>query len=175
MTPVRIIEMYDLACRARLLGETDPRLQRFVDAFVEPKRSGSTPEEPRNKQVNEYTVWLTVRGVDKGESIIRTPSQLLTLSEAVVVYTKLSRDIITCSHEESLNTLDSLQDFFSLMLRYPMVPQLAMDTKECPECYFEAEIAVDTWEEVRRKITCYHFTLRHEQFTFGEKDTETPV
>ncbi|KAJ8009909.1 hypothetical protein DPEC_G00069060 [Dallia pectoralis] len=28
-------------------------------------------------------------------------------------------------------------DFVSLMLRYPMVPQLAVDTKECPECYFE--------------------------------------
>lgn len=168
---MRVMDLYDLACRARLLGEVDSRLRGFVNSLEEPKRSSSTPEEPCDKQVNEYTVWLTVRGVENGETIVGNPNQPLTLSEAIGVYAKLSRDFITCSHEESLNTLDSLQDFLSLMLRYPMVPQLAMDTKECPECYFEAEIMLDTWEEVRRKISCYHFTLRHEQFMFGQKDT----
>ncbi|KAK2857235.1 hypothetical protein Q5P01_005970 [Channa striata] len=49
-------------------------------------------------------------------------------------------------------------------------PQLAMDTKACPECYFEVEITFNTWEEVRRKMPCYHFTLRHEQCMFGQKD-----
>lgn len=165
-----VIDLYDLACRARLLGEIDSQLEQFLDSFEEPKRSSLTPEEPCDKQVNEYTVWLTCRGVEKGETIVGTPNQPLTLSEAVSVYAKLGRDVMTCSHEESLNTLDSLQDFLSLLLRYPMVPQLAMDTKECPECLFETDITVDTWEEVRRKIMCYHFTLRHEQFMFGQKD-----
>lgn len=167
---MNVIDLYDLACRARLSGETDSRLRNFADSFQEPKRSASTPEEPCNKHVNEYTVWLAIRGVENGEAIVRNPNQPLTLSEAVAVYAKLSREFITCSQEESLNTLDSIQDFLSLMLRYPMVPQLAMDTKECPECYFEADITIDTWEEVKRKISCYHFTIRHEQFPFGEKD-----
>lgn len=165
-----VIDLYDLACKARLSGVIDPRLREFVDTLAqEPKRLSLSPEEPCNKQVNEYTVLLTVRGVENCASIVKRPNQPLTLSEAIGVYTKLSRDFVTCSHKESLIALDSLQDFFALMLRYPIVPQLAMDTKECPECYFETEITVDTWEEVRRKISCYHFTLRHEQFVFGEK------
>ena len=168
---MRIIKLYDLACRARLVGEIDPQLQEFVDSFEEPKRCCLRPDEPCNKQLTEYTVWLTVRGVERGENIVRNPNQPLTLSEAVDVYAKLSRDVITCSHEESMNTLDSLQDFISIMLRYPMLPQLAMDTKECPECYYEADITLGTWEDVRRKISCYHFTLRHEQFVFGQKDS----
>lgn len=42
-----------------------------------------------------------------------------------------------------------------------------MDTQECPECYFEAKITLDTWEEVKRTLTCHHFTLTHEKFTLG--------
>ncbi|TKS65619.1 Flap endonuclease 1 [Collichthys lucidus] len=155
--------------RARVLGVVDPQLRNFVDTFEEPKRSSTTPREPCNQQVNEFTVWLTVRGVENEETIAGRLNQPLTFSEAAAAYMELSRDFITCSHQESLNTLDGLRDFFSLMLRYPVVPQLAMDTKECPECYFEAEITVDTWKEVRRKISCYHFTLKHEQsLAFGQ-------
>lgn len=148
----------------------DWQLRDFARAFEGPKFSAVTPSEPSEKQVNEYTVWLAVRGVDRGEVIVSIPGQPLTLSEAIQVYTKLIRDFITCSHEESSNALDSLQDFFSLMLRYPVLPQLAIDTKECPECYFEAEITFDTWEEVRQKISCYHFTLRHEQLPLKHRD-----
>lgn len=172
---MKVIHLYDLACRARLMGEVDSQLWTFVDSFKEPKRYSSTPTQPCKKQINEYTVWLTVRGIEHGDNIVRNPNQPLTLSEAVCLYTKLCRDFITCSQEECMNTLDALQDFFSLMLRYPMVPQLAMDTKECPECYFEVEITLDTWEEVRRKISCHHFTLRHELFTFNQKDTPTTM
>lgn len=167
---MKAIELYTLACRARLRGQVDPELQDFVDSFEEPKLRCRTPEEPCNRQVNEYTVWLTVRGVENAETIVGNPSQPLTLSEAVGLFANLSRDFNTRSHQESLNTLDSLQDFISLMLRYPIVPRLAMDTKECPECYFEAEITMDTWDEVRREISCYHFTLRNEQFAFARKE-----
>jgi len=52
-----------------------------------------------------------------------------------------------------------------------MMPKLAMDTRECPECYFETEITLDTWEEVKSKIFCYHFTLRHENFPLGQTHT----
>lgn len=93
-----VIDLYDLACRARLLGEIDSQLEQFLDSFEEPKRSSLTPEEPCDKQVNEYTVWLTCRGVEKGETIVGTPNQPLTLSEAVSVYAKLGRDVMTCSH-----------------------------------------------------------------------------
>ena len=168
---LRASDLYNLACGAKLLGETDSRLQNFIDSFEEPKRSSLTPKDPSNQQVNEYTVWLTVRGVQNGDRIVTNPNQPLTMSEAVDLYSKLSREFITCSHEESINTLDSLQDFLSLMLRYPMIPKLAMDTKECPECYFETEITLDTWEEVRSKIFCYHFTLRHENFPCGQNRT----
>ena len=154
-----------------MLGEIDPQLQSFVDACEEPRHSASTPEEPCDKRVNEYTVWLTVRGIEKQDAIVQNPNQPLTLSEVVGAYAKLSREMITSSHEESLNALNLLQDFVALMLRYPVVPKLAMDTKECPECFFEAEITADTWKDVRRKMSCYHFTLRHEQFMCTQKDT----
>ena len=170
---MKVIHLYDLACKARLTGEVDSQLRNFVDSFKGPKRYCSTPAQPCKKQVNEYTVWLTVRGVEHGDDIARNPNQPVTLSEAVCLYTQLYRDFITCSREECTNTLDALQDFFSLMLRYPMIPQLAMDTKECPECYFEVEITVDTWEEVRRQISCYHFTLRHNLFTADRRDAPT--
>lgn len=75
-----------------------------------------TPAEPCNKLVNEYMVCLVVRGVEKGEAIVKHPCQPLMFSEALKVYAKLSRDFIVCAEQESLNALDSLQDFMALML-----------------------------------------------------------
>ena len=170
-----MISLYNLACRARLGDIIDPLLWGFVESFQGPKLSSLSPERPSEKQGNEYTVWLTIRGVDQAENIAKTPGQPLTLSEAVGVYAKLNRDFITSSHNELLNTLDSMQDFLSLMLRYPMMPRVALDTKECPECYFEAEITIDTWEEKRRNISCCHFTLRHEQFEIEKTDDPANV
>lgn len=136
----------------------------FIDTFEAPAVYYCTPTEPEDIALNEYTVWLTVRGVEHAERITRTPSQPLTLSEVMELQAKLNRDFFTCSPEESMRTLDMLQDFFSLMLRYPMLPRLAVDTKECPECYFETEITMDTWEDVKLSMSCYHYTLRHELF-----------
>ncbi|KAK2811896.1 hypothetical protein Q5P01_000118 [Channa striata] len=127
----------------------------------------SGPEDPGHELVNEYTLWLAVRGIERCEAIAGSPNQPLTLSEALEVYANLSREFVTRSREESLAALDSLQDFFALMLRYPVIPRLAADTKECPECYFETDITFDTWEETRRTLSCCHFTLRHESFAFG--------
>lgn len=161
---ITVLELYDLACGARLLKEIEPRLRMFVDSFEMPSRCYCSPKEPDEAAINEYTVWFTVRGVERAEMITRNPGQPLTLSEVVDVQAKLSRDFFTCPPEESLRTLDMLQDFLFLMLRYPMVPRLAMDTKECPECYFETYITMDTWTETKHETSCYHYTLRHELF-----------
>lgn len=172
----RLLELYDSACRARLPGGTSTKefhkLLDFTKSFEDPRAFCWTPEEPCARKLGEYTVWLTMMGVLNADSIVRVPKQPLILSEALCQYSRLNREFITCSLEECLDILDSLQNFFALMLRYPMVPHLAMDTKECPECYFEAEITQDTWEEVRKTISCYHYTLRHESFTVGAHDKD---
>lgn len=155
-------DLYDLACLGRVSGVVDQQLCEFSNSFMAPRLSSMSPQEPSESQVNDYIVWLTVRGIEKGFVIASIPNQPLTLADAIGMYTVLLRDFITYSHEETVNVLDSLQDFFALMLRYPVLPQLAIDTKECPECYFESDITLDTWQDVKRAICCYHFTLRHE-------------
>lgn len=161
----RVIELYDMACRARILGAVEePQLREFADGFIEPRLAACSPEEPPDRSVNEYTLWLVVRGVENCHIIAKRPRQPLVFSEALEMYSRLSRDFGLCTAEESVNILDSLQDFFALVLRYPIVPQLVMDTKECPECYFETDINLDTWEDTKKKLVCHHFTLRHETF-----------
>nr|BBA49237.1 hypothetical protein ORF64-like [Oryzias latipes] len=157
-----VAELYDRACAARLLGHADATLLEFARTFSEPRTAASTPADPGGERVNEFTLWLAVRGIEEGEAIARRPGQPLTFSEALEVYARLSREFGTISTEESLLALDSLRDFFALVLRYPMIPRLVADTKECPECYFETDITLDTWEETRRMFSCCHFTLRHE-------------
>ena len=88
---------------------------------------------------------------------------MLVITTKLLVF-KLNREFVTSSREDVLNVLENLQNFFALMLRYPIVPKLAMDSKICPECMFESEITLDTWEDVKKTIACFHFTLRHEAF-----------
>ncbi|MEQ2202082.1 hypothetical protein XENOCAPTIV_023726, partial [Xenoophorus captivus] len=54
--------------------------------------------KPRETMLGEYTLWFMVRGVEKGEEIARTPTQSLTLSEAVGVYARLNRDFAISEH-----------------------------------------------------------------------------
>lgn len=161
-TVMMAADLYDLACICRVSGVVDRQLCEFTNSFKEPKSSATTPREPSESEVNDYTVWLAVRGIENSFAIASIPNQPLTLAEAVELYTVLLRNFIVYSHEEAVNILDSLQDFFALMLRYPVLPLLAVDSKECPECYFESDITLDTWQDVKRTISCYHFTLRHE-------------
>lgn len=161
-TRTSVAELYDRACVARVLGEADTTLLQFARNFAEPRVAALTPADPGKDRVNEFTLWLTVRGIEEGENIARRPGQPLTFSEALEVYAKLSREFGTLSAEEALAELDSLRDFFAFVLRYPVIPRLVVDTKECPECYFETDITMDTWEETRRMWSCCHFTLRHE-------------
>ncbi|KAK7878299.1 hypothetical protein WMY93_031118 [Mugilogobius chulae] len=160
----RASELYDSVCRARVFGEIDTSLRTFASSFREPKTACDTPSDPKNEALNLYTVWLSIRGVLYSEHLIAQPRQPLTLSQAADIVGKVNRGFAIGSVEECLSLLDALQDFCSLMLRYPVVPRLAVDTKECPECLFEADVTADTWREVRRDIACHHFTLRHEFF-----------
>lgn len=101
-----------------------------------------------------------MRGIEHGETIARSPNQPLTLSEALEVYANLSREFVAGPREVSLTALDSLQDFFALMLQYPVIPRLAADTKECPECYFETV--------GRDQKDALVLPLRHESFALVE-------
>ncbi|KAF0029321.1 hypothetical protein F2P81_018426 [Scophthalmus maximus] len=103
---------------------------------------------------------VLVRGIEHGETIARSPNQPLTLSEALEVYANLSREFVAGPREVSLTALDSLQDFFALMLQYPVIPRLAADTKECPECYFETV--------GRDQKDALVLPLRHESFALVE-------
>lgn len=167
------LELYDIACQGRITGTIDPRLTEFASSYPEPKSAALTPEQPSDEQVGEYTLWLTVQALEKFDFVISNPSQPITLSAAVDVYRRLLRDFVTCSTEETVAALDTLQGFFVAMLRYPFMPELSIDTKECPECYFETEITMDSWEQVRRQMSCCHFTLRHEQMPLTRNEART--
>lgn len=168
--PSTTLELYDMACRGRITGTIDPRLIDFTSSYSEPKSSARTPEQPTDKQVGEYTLWLTIQALERSHFMLSNQAQPITLSAAVDVYRALLRDFVTCSIEETVATLDLLQGFFIIMLRYPFMPELSVDTKECPECYFETEITMDSWEQVRRQISCCHFTLRHEHIPYARDE-----
>lgn len=157
------LELYDIACKGRITGTIDPRLTDFTSWYADPKSAAIDPGQPSDEQVAEYTLWLTIQALEKFDTIVSNPGQPITLSAAVAVYRRILRDFVTCSTEEIVSALDTLQGFIIAMLRYPFMPELSIDTKECPECYFEVEITMDSWDQVRRQMSCCHFTLRHEQ------------
>lgn len=167
------LELYDIACQGRITGMIDPRLTGFASRYVDPKYAALSPEQPSDEQVGEYTVWLTIQALEKFDHVISNPSQPITLSAALDVYRRLLRDFVTCSTEETVAALDTLQGFVVAMLRYPFMPELSIDTKECPECYFETEITMDSWEQVRRQMSCCHFTLRHEHIPLARDEMRT--
>lgn len=158
------VGLYNKACTARITGALDPRLQDFYVKYNPPVTASFTPAMPTQKQIDEYTIWLTVMGVERQWAIIKARDQPVTLSAANRLYADVIRDAIVYTSETQLITLDKLQNFFALMLRYPMLPRLAADTNHCPECYYEASVSFDTWEDTREKMACFHFTLRHEFF-----------
>lgn len=132
--------------------------------FSEPRVTTEFPTEPCLDFVNKYVLWLTVYGIANAHAIARKPDQAVTMAQAIRLVYKLNREFVTSSRETVLGVLENLQNFFALMLRYPLVPKLAMDSKICPECMFESEITLDTWEDVKKNIACFHFTVRHEAF-----------
>lgn len=161
---VNSVELYNEACMARITGVLDPRLQDFVVAYTPPAAGSFTPAVLTQNQINEYTIWLTAMGVERQWAITATCDQPVTLSAEIRLYADVIRDAIVRTLETQLAALDKLQNFLALMLRYPMLPRLAVDTNHCPECYYEATVAFDTWEDTREKMACFHFTLRHELF-----------
>lgn len=161
-----------MACLGRITGMIDPSLTSFAARYVDPKYDALSPEQPSDERLGEYTLWLTIQALDRFDRVIANHSQPITLSAALDVYRTLLRDFVTCSAEETGAALDTLQGFVVAMLRYPFMPELSVDTKECPECYFETEITMDSWEQTRQQMSCCHFTLRHEDTPLAGDETQ---
>lgn len=156
--------LYNMACTARITGVFNATLRDFVVAYAPPVTASVTPAMPSQRELNEYTIWLTALGIEQQPMFIAAHEQPLTLSAAICVYTELIRDTIVCTPKARLDALNKLQNFIALMLRYPILPKLAVDTIRCPECYYEADVSFDTWTDTFEKMSCFHFTLRHEFF-----------
>lgn len=158
------VELYDKACTARITGALDRILRDFAVAYNPPVTASSTPAAPTQHEIDEYTVWLTVMGVERQWAIVAARNQPVTLAAAISLYADVIRDGMLCAPETQRDELNKLQNFFALMLRYPVLPRLAVDTNRCPECYYESTVSFDTWEDTREQMACFHFTLRHENF-----------
>ena len=161
---VRLVELFDMACKARCTGILSPPLIQFCKDFVPPRTFCTSPLAPSAEYLDKYTLWLICVGVSYDRTICRSQDQPVTFSGACSDHQKLSREYFIAPETELLASLEKLERFYALMLRYPLLPEYAFDTKECPECIYEAEVTREKWEETQRGISCHHLTLRHELF-----------
>ena len=159
-----LAELYDMAFEARGTGILSPPLIQFCKEFVPPRTSCISPLAPSAEYLDNYTLWLICVGVSYGRAICSSQDQPVTFSGACGEHRKLSREFFMAPESELLVSIERLERFYALMLRYPLLPEHALDTKECPECIYEAEVTRDKWEETQRGISCHHLTLRHELF-----------
>ena len=153
-----------MACSARCTGVLCPQLAQFCKDFVPPRTFCTRPLAPSAEYLDRYTLWLICVGVSSDRAICTSRDQPVTFSEACFEHQRLSRQFFVAPETESLASLEKLERFYAFMLRYPLLPSDALDTRECPECIYEADVIRDTWEETRRGISCHHLTLRHELF-----------
>ena len=159
-----LAELFDMACKARCTGILSPPLIQFCKDFVPPRTYCTSPLAPSAEYLDRYTLWLICVGISHSRTICNSQDQPVTFSGACSDHQRLSREFFINPETELMASLEQLERFYALMLRYPVLPEDAFDTKECPECIYEAEVTRDNWEETRRGISCHHLTLRHELF-----------
>ncbi|KAK2814393.1 hypothetical protein Q5P01_000521 [Channa striata] len=116
------VELYDRVCEARVLGEADAGLLGFARAFGGPREMASGPEDPGHELVNEYTLWLAVRGIERCEAIAGSPNQPPRLRGSRS--RESEQRVRHAPPRRVAGSAGLAARLFRAMLRYPVIPRL---------------------------------------------------